>query len=100
MEKLETLEDYIKRLHRDEKAQCGKFRICKTTKKLYQVGYGSLKYGKNYKQIPGQIIGSFYAFVGGYFFRNLENGKILQIQPFKEDNNIKNHQNNWMIIQP
>jgi len=57
-----------------------------------------LKYGKKYKPIPGQIIGSFHAFTGGYFFRNFENGKIVQIQPFKQDESVKNHPNNWMMI--
>jgi len=56
IEELETLEDYIKRLHRDEKALCGKFKICKTTKKLYQVGYGSLKYGKNINQFQVKLL--------------------------------------------
>ena len=72
------------------------FVICKKTRKLHQVGYGQLKYGDK-KLIPGQIIGSFYGFTGGYFFRRLIDGKIIQIQPFIENPNLINHHNSWML---
>jgi len=49
MKNLETLDEYIKRLNRGKNSSW-EFKICKTTKKLYQVGYGSLKYGKDIKK--------------------------------------------------
>lgn len=94
-ERLMTLEEYIKTLHR------GIYRgtptkICKETNRIYQLGYG---FRRSHSEIPlpGQILGSFYAFVGGYFFRRFDNGEIIQIYLFTEDYSLRNHKNNWMI---